>query len=441
MPLLRRRRLLGERVLGLAEESHGVVPFRPPRDLGQPPPAKVGRAEGAERDPRLNVVSTASNWPSPTPPRTLRGVGRVATCCPAQLDALRDPPDRFGNGLQRGAGLGATAWGEQSDRELAFPPAHDAEAAVRRGLGPAPLVAEDGDAVGRGSRRRSCVRGGPSVDARATVKTADGTPPRGSTQSAIADSVRNRTVSVWRLTQGDVSVAHSSGTAITMLATPTQRVPAGGVKLSSGALGSTAVVVPPPMVGSSAVVVLPPASGDSGSAGSLHPAASSDSAAAAASRDRLMPVRRRPGAQTFHSRAQIRLNTKDHPDGSCNPGPSWPTFPPCQTSRIPPDEWRVYEEDDTPDPEPPVGHRRRSPYGGTPASTPHVPYGQQSAYNPVFVTSSVVERRAEADPPRRGDRGPRWRRRRRDRDLLSVRRRDRRHRRRSTPRTPTTSPS
>ncbi len=48
----------------------------------------------------------------------------------------------------------------------------------------------------------------------------------------------------------------------------------------------------------------------------------------------------------------------------------------------PPDKWRVYEGDGTPDPEPPV---EPPP---PPVSTPHVPYGQQSSYNPVVITSS-----------------------------------------------------
>lgn len=52
----------------------------------------------------------------------------------------------------------------------------------------------------------------------------------------------------------------------------------------------------------------------------------------------------------------------------------------------PPDEWRVYEEDQTPDPEPP-SVPPPVPYGGAP-DAPHVPYGQQPEYNPVFVTSS-----------------------------------------------------
>lgn len=52
----------------------------------------------------------------------------------------------------------------------------------------------------------------------------------------------------------------------------------------------------------------------------------------------------------------------------------------------PPDEWRVYEEDKTPDPEPPPVPPP-VPYGGAP-DVPHVPYGQQPGYNPVFVTST-----------------------------------------------------
>ncbi len=54
----------------------------------------------------------------------------------------------------------------------------------------------------------------------------------------------------------------------------------------------------------------------------------------------------------------------------------------------PPDEWRVYKEDKTPDPEPPA-EPPPVQYGETPAPPPHVPYGtQRQDYNPVFVTSS-----------------------------------------------------
>lgn len=53
----------------------------------------------------------------------------------------------------------------------------------------------------------------------------------------------------------------------------------------------------------------------------------------------------------------------------------------------PPDKWRVYEGDDTPDPEPPAEPPAPSVYP-PPASTPHVPYGQQSSYNPVVITLS-----------------------------------------------------
>lgn len=50
----------------------------------------------------------------------------------------------------------------------------------------------------------------------------------------------------------------------------------------------------------------------------------------------------------------------------------------------PPDKWRVYEEDKTPDPEPP-SEPPPVPYG----STPDVPYGAagQTNHNPVFVTT------------------------------------------------------
>lgn len=51
----------------------------------------------------------------------------------------------------------------------------------------------------------------------------------------------------------------------------------------------------------------------------------------------------------------------------------------------PPENWRVYEEDKTPDPEPPSAPPQ-VPYGDAP---PNVPYGGgQPAYNPVFVTTS-----------------------------------------------------
>lgn len=52
----------------------------------------------------------------------------------------------------------------------------------------------------------------------------------------------------------------------------------------------------------------------------------------------------------------------------------------------PPDKWRVYEEDKTPDPEPPPTPPQ-VPYGDAP---PPVPYGNApSTYNPVFVTSTT----------------------------------------------------
>lgn len=51
----------------------------------------------------------------------------------------------------------------------------------------------------------------------------------------------------------------------------------------------------------------------------------------------------------------------------------------------PPDEWRVYEGDDTPDPEPePTPAPPNVPYG----NAPQVPYGQTPTYNPVVVTTS-----------------------------------------------------
>lgn len=51
----------------------------------------------------------------------------------------------------------------------------------------------------------------------------------------------------------------------------------------------------------------------------------------------------------------------------------------------PPDEWRVYEGDPTPDPEPEEKpDPPQVPYGSAP---PSVPYGQQQPYNPVFVTT------------------------------------------------------
>jgi hypothetical protein len=50
----------------------------------------------------------------------------------------------------------------------------------------------------------------------------------------------------------------------------------------------------------------------------------------------------------------------------------------------PPDEWRVYSEDKTPDPEPPT-EPPPVPYGDQPS----VPYGnKQQSYNPVFITTS-----------------------------------------------------
>ncbi len=53
----------------------------------------------------------------------------------------------------------------------------------------------------------------------------------------------------------------------------------------------------------------------------------------------------------------------------------------------PPKEWRVYEGDDTPDPEPPPPAQPPiEPYAAPP---PNVPYGQpQPAYNPIVVRSS-----------------------------------------------------
>ncbi len=51
----------------------------------------------------------------------------------------------------------------------------------------------------------------------------------------------------------------------------------------------------------------------------------------------------------------------------------------------PPDTWRVYEEDKTPDPETPP-EPPKVPYG----DAPPVPYGSaQSAYSPVFVTTKT----------------------------------------------------
>lgn len=49
----------------------------------------------------------------------------------------------------------------------------------------------------------------------------------------------------------------------------------------------------------------------------------------------------------------------------------------------PPDEWRVYEGDPTPDPEPP-DDPPKVPYG----DAPQVPYGGQPAYNPVIITTT-----------------------------------------------------
>jgi hypothetical protein len=55
----------------------------------------------------------------------------------------------------------------------------------------------------------------------------------------------------------------------------------------------------------------------------------------------------------------------------------------------PPDKWRVYEGDETPDPEPPADPPPPPPPPSVPYdSAPQVPYGQQSSYNPVVITSS-----------------------------------------------------
>ncbi len=59
-----------------------------------------------------------------------------------------------------------------------------------------------------------------------------------------------------------------------------------------------------------------------------------------------------------------------------------PYLSPMPDQPDPPDKWRVYEGDKTPDPEPPLNVH-------PPTSTPQVPYGQQSSHNnPVFVTTS-----------------------------------------------------
>lgn len=52
----------------------------------------------------------------------------------------------------------------------------------------------------------------------------------------------------------------------------------------------------------------------------------------------------------------------------------------------PPDKWRVYEGDDTPDPEPQATPPAPPivPYG----NTPQVPYGGSQVYNPVVITRS-----------------------------------------------------
>lgn len=59
-----------------------------------------------------------------------------------------------------------------------------------------------------------------------------------------------------------------------------------------------------------------------------------------------------------------------------------PYLSPMPDQPDPPDEWRVYKEDKTPDPEPPLSVH---PPGSTP---PQVPYGQSTSYNPVVVTTS-----------------------------------------------------
>jgi hypothetical protein len=66
------------------------------------------------------------------------------------------------------------------------------------------------------------------------------------------------------------------------------------------------------------------------------------------------------------------------------PGP--PADPPA-TQPDPPDEWRVYQEDTTPDPEPPSGPPPVQ-YGTPPAPPPHVPYGSTQDHAPIFVTST-----------------------------------------------------
>jgi len=59
-----------------------------------------------------------------------------------------------------------------------------------------------------------------------------------------------------------------------------------------------------------------------------------------------------------------------------------PYLSPMPDQPDPPDKWRVYKEDKTPDPEPPLNVH-------PPTSTPpQVPYGQSSSYNPVIITSS-----------------------------------------------------
>lgn len=72
----------------------------------------------------------------------------------------------------------------------------------------------------------------------------------------------------------------------------------------------------------------------------------------------------------------------DQPDPPASPGSPDPQPDPQPD---PPEKWRVYEEDKTPDPEPP-SEPPPVPYG----NTPHVPYGTagQADYNPVFVTTT-----------------------------------------------------
>lgn len=62
--------------------------------------------------------------------------------------------------------------------------------------------------------------------------------------------------------------------------------------------------------------------------------------------------------------------------------PFVPYLSPMPDQPDPPEKWRVYKEDKTPDPEPPLSVHPPT------SNPPQVPYGQSSSYNPVVITSS-----------------------------------------------------